>query len=251
MSALTMRPCGPEPPLARSNRARRGAPCAAPTGWQKSACPPSRRRHCRGRFTARFAGSGPARVRALGVTGGSGFAGRRWRRGWRTEKSIEGGFVLALLQQQCDRLVDLDALRAFRNDDLSSRPSSPPRIPSSPCRSRSRRSRRPNELVPLLLEPTARLPSVIVGDSAGMRISMGISHITPIGSSLRRAERRRSNLDQPSEPDRDCFASLAMTRAWRRVSGTRPRGRRRRCLRPAAPPAVRDSRHTAAAHPCR
>ena len=129
-----------------------------------------------------LAPAGPRRCRtaALGrrgrlrsLTGGAACGERPWRQP--AAKVVERRGVLAFSEQQGDRLVDLDALRALGNQDLAE-PASSTASNSIVALSVSISAMTSPEWTssPSFLSHLARLPSVIVGDSAGIRISIGM-----------------------------------------------------------------------------
>ena len=149
MSDLTTRPCGPEPFTAATSMplslARRRA-----SGEAKTRPPPLVAATGGGRLPA-----GAAAGLALEAAAGAGAAfasvpgsrrsgrlglGRGRRRGRRGGRVLDRALVLALVEQHGDRRVDGDVLGALGHQDLAhASPRRPPRLPSSPCRSRSRR----------------------------------------------------------------------------------------------------------------
>ena len=148
ISALTMRPCGPEPrSAARSSpacTAMRRANGLAKIAAVRAPLPVRRGPACPSRAAGEW--RPPAGGRRVGAAGGAVRAAPAARLRCAgaarplAAAAVERRRVLALFEQEGDRLVDLDALRRLREPgSCRAGLRRPPRIPSSPCRSRSRR----------------------------------------------------------------------------------------------------------------
>ena len=174
-SLRMIRPCGPLPVSAARSRPAFAA-----------------RRRARGDEKIRLPSAAEDGCGAAGGGGGATAAGAAgcWRSSWlrcrsRSRSAATGGRsgcdILTLSGKNGDRGIHFDPLGAFRHQDLGNGAlvDAPP-LPWWPCRFLFRRSRRPGAtLSPSLTSHLARLPSSMVGESAGMVISIGMVRASP------------------------------------------------------------------------